>query len=117
MAGGFLAGIGGAQLSTAYTHTWVENMTQGKGIVAVALVIFAAWKPAKALLGAYLFGGAQALQLVIQQQGYDISPLPLFMTPSPCPTARRAWSICTPITNASAIGLATSWPRGPGPAA
>ena len=81
MAGGFLAGIGGAQLSTAYTHTWVENMTQGKGIVAVALVIFAAWKPAKALLGAYLFGGAQALQLVIQQQGYDISPFLLFMTP------------------------------------
>jgi ABC-type uncharacterized transport system permease subunit len=81
MAGGFLAGIGGAQLSTAYTHTWVENMTQGKGIVAVALVIFAAWRPAKALLGAYLFGGAQALQLVIQQQGYDISPFLLFMTP------------------------------------
>jgi ABC-type uncharacterized transport system permease subunit len=81
MTGGFLAGVGGAQLSTAYTHTWVENMTQGKGIVAVALVIFAAWKPAKALLGAYLFGGAQALQLVIQQQGYDISPFLLFMTP------------------------------------
>jgi ABC-type uncharacterized transport system permease subunit len=81
VCGGFLAGVGGAQLSTAYTHTWVENMTQGKGIVAVALVIFAAWRPSRAMLGAYLFGGAQALQLLVQQQGYEISPFLLFMVP------------------------------------
>jgi ABC-type uncharacterized transport system permease subunit len=81
LAGGFLAGVGGAQLSIAYTHTWVENMTQGKGIVAVALVIFAAWRPIRAMLGAYLFGGAQALQLIVQQQGYDVSPYLLFMVP------------------------------------
>jgi len=81
LAGGFLAGIGGAQLSIAYTHAWVENMTAGRGVVAVALVIFASWKPARAMLGAYLFGAAQALQLTVQQQGYAISPFFLFMVP------------------------------------
>jgi simple sugar transport system permease protein len=81
LTGGFFAGVGGAQLSIAYTHTWVENMTAGRGIVAVALVIFASWMPLRAMFGAYLFGGAQALQLVVQQQGFPISPFYLFMTP------------------------------------
>ena len=81
LAGGFLAGVGGAQLSVAYTHSWVENMTQGRGVVAVALVIFASWKPARAMIGAYLFGAAQALQLTVQQQGLPISPFFLFMVP------------------------------------
>lgn len=81
LAGGFLAGLGGAQLSIAYTHSWVENMVQGRGIVAVALVIFAAWKPLRAAVGAYLFGAAQALQLTVQQMGYPISPYFLFMAP------------------------------------
>lgn len=81
LAGGFLAGVGGAQLSVAYTHSWVENMTQGRGVVAVALVIFASWKPARAMFGAYLFGAAQALQLTVQQQGLPISPFFLFMVP------------------------------------
>lgn len=81
MAGGFLAGIGGAQLSIAYTHSWIENMTAGRGVVAVALVIFASWRPAWAMIGAYLFGAAQALQLTVQQQGIAISPFFLFMVP------------------------------------
>ncbi|HEY0828877.1 MAG TPA: ABC transporter permease [Bacilli bacterium] len=81
IAGGCLAGIGGAQLSIAYTHTWVENMTAGKGIIAVALVIFASWRPSRAMLGAYLFGGAQALQIIVQQNGYPVSPFLLLMTP------------------------------------
>lgn len=81
LAGGCLAGIGGAQLSIAYTHSWVENMIAGRGVVAVALVIFASWKPGKAMLGAYLFGAAQALQLTVQQQGLAISPYFLFMVP------------------------------------
>ncbi|MGN7455338.1 ABC transporter permease [Paenibacillus pasadenensis] len=81
LAGGFLAGLGGAQLSIAYTHSWVENMTAGRGVVAVALVIFASWKPQRAMLGAYLFGAAQALQLTVQQQGWAISPFFLFMFP------------------------------------
>jgi ABC-type uncharacterized transport system permease subunit len=81
MAGGFLAGLGGAQLSIAFTHSWVENMVQGRGIVAVALVIFASWKPFRAMLGAYIFGTVQALQLVIQQMGLPISPYFMFMAP------------------------------------
>lgn len=80
-AGGFLAGLGGTQLSVAYTHTWVENMAQGRGTVAVALVIFASWRPFRAMLGSYLFGGAQALQLTVQQSGLPISPFLLFMSP------------------------------------
>lgn len=81
LAGGFLSGLGGAQLSLAFTHSWVENMVQGRGVVAVALVIFASWKPARAMIGAYLFGAAQALQLTVQQQGLPISPYFLFMLP------------------------------------
>jgi ABC-type uncharacterized transport system permease subunit len=81
LAGGFLAGVGGAQLSVAFTHIWVENMTQGRGFIAVALVIFASWFPGRAMLGAYLFGGAQALQLSLQARGVDISPYLLFMLP------------------------------------
>jgi simple sugar transport system permease protein len=79
--GGFLAGIGGAQLSVAYTLNWVENMTQGRGLVAVALVIFAGWSPLRAVLGCYLFGGAIALQLALQARGIPISPFFLSMTP------------------------------------
>lgn len=79
--GGFMAGLGGAQLSIAFTHTWVENMTQGRGIIAVALVIFAAWLPFRAMLGAFIFGGAQALQLALQGRGVDVSPFILFMFP------------------------------------
>lgn len=81
MAGGFFAGIGGAQLSTAFTHTWIEGMTQGRGIIAVALVIFASWLPFRAMLGAYLFGGAYALQLSLQGRGVGISQFLLFMLP------------------------------------
>ncbi|GIQ64423.1 ABC transporter permease [Paenibacillus cisolokensis] len=81
LAGGCLAGVGGVQLSVAFTHSWVENMTQGRGVVAVALVIFASWKPARAMLGAYLFGAAQALQLTVQQMGWPISTFFLFMVP------------------------------------
>ncbi|MCB1006151.1 MAG: ABC transporter permease [Acidimicrobiales bacterium] len=72
-AGGALAGLGGAQLATAFTRNWSEGMTVGRGFVAVGLVIFAAWDPRKALIGAYLFSGAIALQLQLQAQGSDIS--------------------------------------------
>lgn len=81
MTGGFLAGLGGAQLSLAYTHSWIENMMAGRGIVAVALVIFASWEPIRGMVGAYLFGAAQAMQLTVQQQGLSISPYFLFMAP------------------------------------
>jgi len=73
VVGGMFAGIGGAQLSTAYAQAWFENMTQGRGFIAVALVIFAAWDPLKAIIGAYLFSGAIALQLQLQARGTDVS--------------------------------------------
>ncbi len=81
MAGGALAAIGGAQLVLAYTLNWAENVTQGRGFVAVALVIFAAWNPLKATLGALVYGGALSLQLQLQAHGVNISPFLLQMTP------------------------------------
>jgi general nucleoside transport system permease protein len=74
VAGGGLAGLGGAQLSTILTRTWSENMTVGYGFVAVALAIFAAWSPLKAVAGAYLFSGAMALQAEAQVRGWEVSP-------------------------------------------
>lgn len=73
VAGGALAGLGGAQLATAFTLNWSEDMTAGRGFVAVALVIFAAWDPRKAVIGAYLFSGSIALQLQLQARGWEIS--------------------------------------------
>ncbi|HML99114.1 MAG TPA: ABC transporter permease [Tepidiformaceae bacterium] len=81
IAGGALAGLGGAQISLAYAPTWVEGMTNGRGFIAVALVIFAMWNPLRAIAGALLFGGAVALQLQLQARGVDVSPFLLDMTP------------------------------------
>ncbi len=71
--GGALAGVGGAQLATAFARTWSENMVAGRGFIAVALVIFAGWDPRKTVIGAYLFAGAVAFQLELQAQGADVS--------------------------------------------
>jgi general nucleoside transport system permease protein len=78
---GMLGGIGGAHLSIAYTKTWQEGMTAGAGFIAVGLVIFAAWSPIRAILGAVLFGGAVALQLQLQARGTNVSPFLLDMIP------------------------------------
>jgi ABC-type uncharacterized transport system permease subunit len=64
--GGAMAGLGGAFLSLSYTPMWIEQMTAGRGWIALALVVFAAWRPWRALLGAYLFGGVTILQLQAQ---------------------------------------------------
>ncbi len=80
-AGGALAGLGGAFLSTAYTSMWIENMTAGRGWIAVALVIFATWDPLRAVAGAYLFGGVNALQLHVQATGSGLPTYLLLMTP------------------------------------
>lgn len=80
-AGGMLAGLGGAQLSLAYTQTWVEGMTNGRGFIAVALVIFAMWNPLRGVAGAVLFGGAIAFQLQLQARGASISQFLLDMIP------------------------------------
>ena len=79
--GGMLSALGGAQLSIAYTHTWIEGMTGSRGVIGVALVCIAAWNPAKAFIGAYIFGAAQALQMILQQQGLEISSFLLMMIP------------------------------------
>lgn len=67
--GGACAGVAGAYLSLAYTPMWVENMTAGRGWIALALVVFATWRPGRMLFGAYLFGAISILQLHIQASG------------------------------------------------
>jgi simple sugar transport system permease protein len=81
LTGGMLAGVGGAFLSLAYTRMWVDQMTAGRGWIAVALVIFSAWLPHRALLGAYFFGGIEGLQLRLQAAGIGISYNILQMMP------------------------------------
>lgn len=81
VAGGMLAGAGGAYLSLAYSPSWVQNMSAGRGWIAVALVIFAMWNPLRALLGAYLFGGIEALGFRLQAVGITVSPFFLRMLP------------------------------------
>jgi simple sugar transport system permease protein len=78
---GLMGGIGGGHLSIAYTKTWQEGMTAGAGFIAVGLVIFAAWSPIRAILGAVLFGGAVAVQLELQARGTSVSPFLLDMIP------------------------------------
>ena len=72
MFGGAMAGLGGAYLALAYTPLWVENMTAGRGWIALALVVFAAWRPGRVLLGAWLFGGVTVLQLFAQGIGIKV---------------------------------------------
>ncbi len=78
---GLLGGIAGAHLSVSLTMTWAEGMTGGRGFIAIALVIFSKWHPLRAIAGALVFGGAEALQLQLQARGVDISPFILDMTP------------------------------------
>ncbi|RZU02451.1 ABC transporter permease [Rivibacter subsaxonicus] len=72
MVGGALCGLAGAYLSVIYTPLWVEGMVAGKGWIALALTTFATWRPARVLLGAYLFGGVTMLQFQLQTQGVDV---------------------------------------------
>jgi simple sugar transport system permease protein len=72
MFGGAMCGIAGSYLSLAYTPMWAENMTSGRGWIALALVVFSTWRPSRLLLGAYLFGGITILQLHIQGLGVAI---------------------------------------------
>jgi simple sugar transport system permease protein len=81
MAGGALCGLSGAYLATIYTPLWVEGMVSGKGWIALALTTFATWRPARVLLGAYLFGGFTLLQLHLQGAGVEIPSQFLSMMP------------------------------------
>jgi general nucleoside transport system permease protein len=71
-AGGALCGVSGAYLSIVYAPLWVEGMVAGRGWIALALTVFATWRPARVLLGAYLFGGVTMLQLRLQTQGVEL---------------------------------------------
>jgi ABC-type uncharacterized transport system permease subunit len=79
--GGAMAGVGGAFLSVFYTPLWVENMTSGRGWIALALVVFATWRPARVMIGAYLFGGVTVAQFFAQGEGAAIPSQFLSMLP------------------------------------
>lgn len=81
MAGGALCGLAGAYVSVIYTPLWVEGMIAGKGWIALALTTFATWRPARVLLGAYLFGGVTMLQFHLQGEGVQIASQWLTMLP------------------------------------
>ena len=81
MVGGALCGVSGAYISLAYTPQWVEGMVAGKGWIALALTTFATWRPARVLLGAYLFGGVTMLQFHLQGEGVQIPSQVLTMLP------------------------------------
>lgn len=79
--GGAMAGLAGAYLSVAYTPLWVENMTAGRGWIALALVVFATWRPLRILFGAWLFGGMTILQLQGQVLGLPVPSEALSVLP------------------------------------
>jgi len=81
--GGAMAGLGGAFLSVWYTPAWVEGMVAGRGWIALALVVFATWRPARVLLGAYLFGGVMIAQLFIQGSGAQVDVPSQFLSSLP----------------------------------
>ncbi len=79
--GGASAGLGGAYISLVRVPQWVEGLTAGAGWIALAIVVFASWRPWRALLGAYLFGGVTVLQLNLQAAGLAIPVEYLSMSP------------------------------------
>ena len=81
VTGGALCGLARAYISVIYTPLWVEGMVAGKGWIALALTTFATWRPARILLGAYLFGGVTMLQFHLQGQGVQVASQFLSMLP------------------------------------
>ncbi len=79
--GGAMAGLGGVYLCIAYTPMWVEGMVAGRGWVSLALVVFATWRPARVMVGAYLFGGITIAQFHVQGFGIEIPSQLLSMMP------------------------------------
>ena len=81
VTGGALCGLAGSYVSTIYTPLWVEGMIAGKGWIALALTTFATWRPARVLLGAYLFGGLTMVQFHLQGLGVELPSQFLTMLP------------------------------------
>jgi simple sugar transport system permease protein len=74
LVGGALAGLGGAFYSLAITPAWIDGMTSGAGWIAIALVVFAFWRPELAVVGAYLFGALSSLTFVLQTGNVHVAP-------------------------------------------
>ena len=70
--GGSMCALAGSYMSICYAPMWQENMTAGRGWIALALVVFATWKPARILIGAYIFGGVSILQMNLQAWGVNL---------------------------------------------
>lgn len=81
MFGGACAGLGGAYLAVAYTPLWTEGMTAGRGWIALALVVFATWRPWRVVAGAYLFGGVTLATFQAQALGVTVPSQLLSMLP------------------------------------
>jgi simple sugar transport system permease protein len=81
--GGAMAGMGGAFMSVFYTPLWAEGMVAGRGWIALALVVFATWRPMRVVLGAYLFGGVMISQLFVQGSGLRLDLPPQLMSSLP----------------------------------
>ena len=79
--GGACSGLAGAYLAVAYTPLWVEGMTAGRGWIALALVVFATWRPWRVLAGAYLFGGVTLATFQAQAGGVAVPSQLLSMLP------------------------------------
>ncbi|GAC1640743.1 MAG: ABC transporter permease [Candidatus Dormibacteraceae bacterium] len=97
LAGGLLAGIGGAYYSLAITPNWIDGMTSGAGWIAIALVIFAFWRPELTLAGAYLFGLFSSLGFVLQARQVPLPPelfgaLPYLMTVAVLVVVSTGWA-------------------------
>ncbi|HHI82865.1 MAG TPA: ABC transporter permease, partial [Rhizobiales bacterium] len=80
--GGAMAGIAGSYYSLVLTPMWAEQLTAGRGWIALALVVFSAWKPGRLLLGAYLFGAVMTLELHAKAAGFSLLP-PEFLAAMP----------------------------------
>ncbi len=116
--GGAMAGLAGAYLSLAYTPMWAENMSAGRGWIALALVVFASWRVWRLLLGAYLFGLASILHLVAQGLGLAIPSSLLAMLPYVATIvvlvllsrdARAHAVVCAGVVGAAVAGRALGW--------
>jgi simple sugar transport system permease protein len=81
LVGGACAGLGGAYLSLVRVPQWTEGVTAGAGWIALAIVVFASWRPGRLVVGAYLFGGIGALQLNLQAARAPIPVELLSMAP------------------------------------
>jgi simple sugar transport system permease protein len=81
--GGAMAGLGGAFLSVFHTPMWTEGMVAGKGWIALALVVFATWRPFRVLIGAYLFGGVLISQLFVQSSTLQVNIPSQFLSALP----------------------------------